>query len=36
MLQHTPKAYRLFNQDASGNLARADVNWPGLVACKGR
>ena len=36
VLQHTPKAYALFNDDLSGNLGRADQNWPGLVACKGR
>jgi len=36
VLQHTPEAYALFNEDAPGALARADANWPGLVACKGR
>jgi YHS domain-containing protein len=36
VLQHTPKAYRLFNEDALAALARADQNWPGLVARKGR
>jgi YHS domain-containing protein len=36
VLQHTPKAYRLFNADPDANLAKADANWPGLVACKGR
>lgn len=36
VLQHTPKAYALFNKDAPANLAQADANWPGLVACKGR
>lgn len=30
VLQHTPKAYELFNKDVSGNNARADANWPGL------
>jgi len=35
VLQHTPKAYRLFNEDAAGALRRADANWPGLVARKG-
>lgn len=30
VLQHTPEAYRLFNQDASANYAKADQNWPGL------
>lgn len=36
VLQHTPKAYRLFNEDAPAALARANQNWPGLVARKGR
>lgn len=36
VLQHTPKAYRLFNKAPQENLAKADANWPGLVACKGR
>lgn len=36
VLQHTPKAYRLFNEDAPAALARADQNWPGLVARRGR
>lgn len=31
VLQHTPKAYELFNQDAAASLAKADRNWPGLV-----
>lgn len=30
VLQHTPEAYRLFNQDVAGNYARAEKNWPGL------
>lgn len=30
VLQHTPEAYRLFNQDVAGNTAKADKNWPGL------
>lgn len=30
VLQHTPEAYRLFNQDVKGAVARADRNWPGL------
>lgn len=30
VLQHTPKAYELFNADARGNYARAERNWPGL------
>ncbi|MFN0060328.1 MAG: YHS domain-containing (seleno)protein [Planctomycetota bacterium] len=36
VLQHTPKAYDLFNKDLAASLARADRNWPGLVARKGR
>jgi len=36
VLQHTPEAYRLFNEDLEGSMARADANWPGLVACRGR
>lgn len=36
VLQHTPKAYSLFNEDPEGALGRADQNWPGLVACKGK
>jgi len=36
VLQHTPKAYSLFNADLEGNLMRADQNWPGLVSCKGK
>ena len=36
VLQHTPKAYRLFNEDLAGSVKRADENWPGLVTCKGR
>jgi YHS domain-containing protein len=32
VLQHTPEAYRLFNQDPAGNLVKADHNWPYLVA----
>lgn len=30
VLQHTPKAYELFNADVPGNYARAQANWPGL------
>ncbi len=36
VLQHTQKAYDLFNEDAPASLARADRNWPGLVERKGR
>lgn len=30
VLQHTPKAFDLFNKDVSGNYAKAEKNWPGL------
>ncbi|CAG0973727.1 hypothetical protein PHYC_01389 [Phycisphaerales bacterium] len=30
VLQHTQEAYRLFNQDAGVNHAKAEKNWPGL------
>jgi YHS domain-containing protein len=36
VLQHTQKAYRLFNEDPEKSLARADANWPGLEARRGR
>ena len=36
VLQHTPKAYRLFNADLAASVQHADENWPGLVACKGK
>ncbi len=35
VLQHTPKAYRLFNEDPQANLKRADRNWPGLTEKNG-
>lgn len=35
LLQHTRKAYDLFNVDTQASLARADANWPGLVAKNG-
>jgi YHS domain-containing protein len=35
LLQHTQKAYDLFNADTRASLARADANWPGLVAKNG-
>ncbi len=35
VLQHTPKAYDLFNKDAHASPQRADRNWPGLVMRKG-
>ncbi len=31
VLQHNEKAWKLWNEDVKGNLAKADVNWPGLV-----
>ncbi|MDX2130527.1 MAG: YHS domain-containing (seleno)protein [Planctomycetota bacterium] len=30
VLQHTPEAYRLFNENVRGNYAKAEKNWPGL------
>lgn len=36
VLQHTQKAYDLFNADAPASLARADRNWPGLVERRGK
>jgi YHS domain-containing protein len=36
LLQHTQKAYDLFNQDTAGNLVKADQNWPGLIEKHGR
>lgn len=32
VLQHTPKAFELFNKDAAGNYARAEKNWPMLAS----
>jgi YHS domain-containing protein len=31
VLQHNDKAWRLWHEDAPGNLKKADTNWPGLV-----
>lgn len=31
ILQHNQKAWDLWHDDASGNLVKADHNWPGLV-----
>jgi YHS domain-containing protein len=31
ILQHTQEAYRLFNKDLTGNTAKADKYWPGIV-----
>jgi YHS domain-containing protein len=36
MLQHTRKAYELFNADTAGSVRRADANWPDLVERHGR
>jgi YHS domain-containing protein len=36
ILQHTQKAYDLFNADLRANVAKADGHWPGLVASNGR
>jgi uncharacterized protein GlcG (DUF336 family)/YHS domain-containing protein len=36
VLQHTPEAYRLFNENLAESVKRADANWPGLVASNGR
>jgi YHS domain-containing protein len=35
ILQHNKKAFDKFNADLSGNVIKADVNWPGLVAENG-
>lgn len=35
VLQHTPKAYKLFNEDPQANLKKADRNWPGLTEKNG-
>lgn len=32
MLQHSQKAFDLFNKDLNGNVDLADKNWPGQVA----
>jgi len=36
LLQYSKGVLNDFNQDAKGNLAKADANWPGLVAKKGK
>jgi YHS domain-containing protein len=36
MLQHTRKAYDLFNKDTAASVRKADANWPGLVARHGK
>jgi uncharacterized protein GlcG (DUF336 family)/YHS domain-containing protein len=35
ILQHNQKAFDLFNADLAGNVAKADANWPGLLAKNG-
>lgn len=35
ILQHNKKAFDKFNLDLNGNVVKADVNWPGLVARNG-
>ena len=35
ILQHNKKAFDLFNKELKANVARADANWPGLVAKNG-
>ena len=32
ILQHTKEAFDLFNKDLKSNTAKADKNWPGIVA----
>ena len=36
LLQYSKGVRDDFNQDTKGNLAKADANWPGLVAKKGK
>jgi len=31
ILQHTQDAYKQFNKDVPGNVAKANANWPGQV-----
>ena len=35
VLQHNKKAFDLFNKELAANFAKADSNWPGLVAKNG-
>jgi YHS domain-containing protein len=35
ILQHNKKAFDLFNKELKQNVAKADANWPGLVAKNG-
>lgn len=34
LLQHTQKAYDLYNKDTAGNTVKADANWPKLIEKK--
>jgi YHS domain-containing protein len=36
LLQYSKGVRDDFNKDSKGNLAKADANWPGLVARKGK
>jgi YHS domain-containing protein len=36
LLQYSKGVRKDFNEDAKGNLAKADANWPGLVEKKGK
>ncbi len=36
VLQHTQKAYDLFNKNPQASLSKADMNWPDLVECHGK
>jgi YHS domain-containing protein len=36
LLQYDKSIRDKFNKDTTGNLAKADANWPGLVAKKGK
>lgn len=36
VLQHTQRAYKLFNENVAGNYAKANENWPHLVHKKGK
>lgn len=36
LLQYSKGVRKDFNEDAKGNLAKADANWPGLLEKKGK
>lgn len=36
LLQYSKSIRDTFNKDAAANLAKADANWPGLIAKKGK